>query len=164
MQRGFDDYRATEAEALSPYFLCLRAELTVQTQQAAAGLNLVAAGLEKIDRTQTRWIEAELYRVRGELLRALPKADSPEAEACFYQALGVADEQNARLWQLRCATSLARMWNDEGRLSDACDLLSPIYGWFTEGFDRPDLVEAKSLLDEFGGAIRRHPEAETGSQ
>jgi predicted ATPase len=95
-----------------------------------------------------RWIEAELHRLRGELLLALPEPDQSEAEACFRQALAVASQQQAKFWELRAATSLARVWRDQGKRAEARDLLAPIYGWFTEGFDTADLKDAKALLDE----------------
>jgi predicted ATPase len=148
MQRGFDEYQATEAETLSSYFLYLRAEAQVHARQAAAGLGFVAAAFDKIDQTQTRWIEAELHRIRGELLLAHPEPDHHGAEACFRRAMAIADEQDAKLWQLRSATSLARLWRDQGRRSEARDLLIQIYGWFTEGFNTSDLVEARELVDE----------------
>ena len=95
-----------------------------------------------------RWIEAELHRLRGELRLALPEPDQSEAEACFRRALAVAHEQQAKLWELRAATSLARLWRDQRRRNEAHDLLAPICGWFTEGFDTADLKDAKGLLDE----------------
>jgi predicted ATPase len=82
------------------------------------------------------------------MLLALPEADQPEVETCFVRALTVAREQDARLWELRAATSLARLWRDQGRRAEAHDLLAPIHDWFTEGFDTPDLQDAKALLDE----------------
>jgi predicted ATPase len=96
-----------------------------------------------------RWIEAELHRLGGELRLATPEPDQSEAEACFRRALAVAHEQQAKLWELRAATSLARLWQDQRR-NEAHDLLAPIYGWFTEGFDTPDLKQAKALLHELG--------------
>jgi predicted ATPase len=78
----------------------------------------------------------------------LPEANTAKAEVHFERAVGVARKQQAKTWELRSATSLARLWRDQGRRTEARDLLAPIYGWFTEGFDTPDLKEAKSLLDE----------------
>jgi predicted ATPase len=94
-----------------------------------------------------RWIEAELHRLRGKLQLALPEPDQSEAEACFHRALAVAHEQQAKLWGLRAATSLARLWRHQRRRNEAHDLLAPIYGWFTEGFDTADLKDSKALLD-----------------
>ena len=90
--------------------------------------------------------EAELHRVRGELLRA--GHDPAGAERCFSQAIDIAQQQSAKFWELRAATSLARLWCEQGRPDAARDLLAPIYGWFAEGFDTPVLKEAKAMLDE----------------
>jgi predicted ATPase len=102
----------------------------------------------RAERTGARWIEAELHRLRGELLLALPAPERHEAAACFRQALAGAREQGARLWELRVGTSLARLWRDQGEQHKARDLLAPVYGWFTEGLGTPDLQDAKALLDE----------------
>ena len=148
IRRGLADYQATGAETWSPYFLGLLAEAHGRVGQAATGLRLAADALDRVERTGVRWIEAELHRLRGELLLTLPEADQPEVETCLVRALAVAREQGARLWELRAATSLARLWRDQGRRAEAHDLLAPIHDWFTEGFDTPDLQGAKALLDE----------------
>jgi predicted ATPase len=101
--------------------------------------------LERVERTGERWFAAELYRHKGQLL--LRQGRSEAAEELYREALGIAREQEAKLWELRAAASLARLWGDRGRRVAACDLLAPVYGWFTEGFDTPDLKEAKALLD-----------------
>jgi predicted ATPase len=97
-----------------------------------------------------RWFEAELHRLWGEQLLHAPNngAEVADAEDHFRCAVAVAREQQARFWELRAATSLARLWHDQGKGDDARALLAPIYGWFTEGFDTPVLQEAKALLDE----------------
>ncbi len=92
-----------------------------------------------------RWIEAELHRLRGVLFGE--NASGNQAEACFTRAIDVARRQDAKSWELRAATSLARRWSGQGRDADARDLLAPVYDWFTEGFDTPDLRDAKALLD-----------------
>jgi predicted ATPase len=102
----------------------------------------------RLVRTAEGWMEAELHRVRGELLMALPHRDPGEVEACFHRALAVARPQSAKLWGLRAATSLARLWREHGRRAEARELLAPIYGWLTEGFDTADLKGAKELLKE----------------
>ena len=96
-----------------------------------------------------RWCEAELHRSKGELLSEFP--DAPQAESCLQRSLVTARRQHAKLWELRAACSLGRLWRDQGRPDDAGDLLGPIYGWFSEGFDTPDLKEAKALLDGLSG-------------
>jgi predicted ATPase len=141
-------YRATGAELWAPDFLALLAEGQRRTGQAAAGLDIVAEALDRVERTKGRWLEADLHRLRGELLLAVAEPEQPEAEACFRRALAVAREQGAKMWELRAATSLARLWTEQGRRAEAHNLLAPLYGWFTEGFDTPDLKEAKALLNE----------------
>jgi predicted ATPase len=101
-----------------------------------------------VERTNERWFEAELHRLRGEVLRRSPRNHGTQAEACFGKALSVAQEQDAKMWELRAATSLARLWRDQGRCAEAQALLARVYGWFTEGFDTADLKEAKALLHE----------------
>jgi predicted ATPase len=95
-----------------------------------------------------RWNEAELHRLESELLLALPQPDKAKVEKCFRQAIAVAREQDAKMWELRAATSLSRLWAGQGKRAMAHDLLAPIYGWFTEGFETADLRDAKALLDE----------------
>jgi predicted ATPase len=116
---------------------------------AEEGLELVTEALTLTQRDDERWWEAELHRVKGELLLTNSPNTSGEAtEACFNQALDIARIQSARSLELRAATSLARLWQEQGKLKEARDLLAPIYDWFTEGFDTPDLKDAKALLDE----------------
>jgi predicted ATPase len=148
IRRGMADYQTTSAEMWSPYFLGLLAEAHGRLAQTTTGLHLVADALDRVERTGVRWNEAELHRLRGELLLAFFGADQPEAEACFRRAVAVAREQNARLWELRAVTSLARLRRDQTRRNEAHDLLASIYDWFSEGFDTPDLKDAKVLLDE----------------
>jgi len=117
--------------------------------QAEAGLSTAADALKLAERTGVCWIEAELHRNRGELLLLLPEPDELQAQACFRQAMDVAREQGAPMWELRAATSLALLWRDRMRKTqEARDLLVPICNRFTEGFDAPDLRQAKTLLDE----------------
>jgi predicted ATPase len=104
--------------------------------------------LQIVDRTGERWLEAELYRHKGQLL--LRQGHSAAAEELYRKALSIAVEQEAKLWELRAAVSLAWLRRDQGRRAEARDLLAPVYGWFTEGFDTPDLKDAKALLDELG--------------
>jgi predicted ATPase len=98
------------------------------------------------ERTGERWFAAELNRHKSELL--LRQGHFEAAEELYHKALSIAVEQEAKLWELRAAMSLARLRRDQGRPAEARDLLAPVYGWFTEGFDTPDLKEAKALLDE----------------
>ena len=103
---------------------------------------------EALELTDERWSEAELHRLKGEILLRLDDLDTAnKAEASFRASLDIAQKQGAKSWELRAATSLARLWGDQGRRAEAQDLLAPVYGWFTEGFDTADLKDAKGLLD-----------------
>ena len=114
--------------------------------QPGEGLNCLAEAAQIIETTEERVNEAELHRVRGDLLNAT--GDRSAAERSYRQALAVAERQSAKLFELRAATSLARLWRDQGKRAEARELLAPVYNWFTEGFDAPDLIDAKALLDE----------------
>jgi predicted ATPase len=146
MRRGVAAYRTTGSELWVPHFLALAADVHARAGRATEGLGLLDEALARVEATGERWVEAELHRLRGELLRS--SAERDRAEACFHRALAVAREQGARMWELRAATSLARLQRDQGRRDDARTLLAPIYGWFTEGFDTADLKDAKALLEE----------------
>jgi class 3 adenylate cyclase/predicted ATPase len=146
IRQGLAEYSATGAELWLPEFLALHAEAASRAGQATAGLGLVADALDRVARGGRRWIEPELYRLKGELLLALPEANTTEAEACFRHAIAIAREHSAKMLELRAATSLARLWRDNGRTRDARELLAPVYDWFSEGFDTPDLQGAKALL------------------
>jgi predicted ATPase len=98
--------------------------------------------------TEERWCEAEVYRTAGEIASLSSQLDVAKAEAYFERSLAVARQQQAKSWELRAAMSLARLWRDRGKVQQARELLAPIYGWFTEGFDTRDLKEAKALLEE----------------
>ena len=111
------------------------------------GCAVLAEALAVVDDNGERCWEAELYRLKGELLLARSAEQHAEAEACFHQALDIARRQQAKSWELRAAMSLSRLWQQQGKRAEARELLAPIYGWFTEGFDTADLQEAKALLD-----------------
>ena len=116
--------------------------------QADEGLGVLAETLAQVDHIGEHWCEAELYRLKGELLLVLPGKRQAEAETCFRQALDVARRQQAKSRELRAALSLSRLWQRQGRRDEARALLAPVYGWFTEGFGTADLQEAKALLEE----------------
>ena len=101
-----------------------------------------------IQRTKERWAEAEVNRIAGEIALKSPEQDTAKAEAYLGRALTVARAQQAKSWELRAAMSMARLCRDQGKRDEARELLAPVYGWFTEGFDTLDLKEAKALLDE----------------
>jgi predicted ATPase len=118
--------------------------------QAEEGLRLMAEALAMVDKGG-HWFEAELYRIKGELLLRQAVPDAAQAEACFQQALAVARRQQARSYELCAALSLSRLWQQQGKRGEARQLLAEVYGWFTEGFHTPDLQEAKALLGELSG-------------
>jgi predicted ATPase len=148
IRQGLAAYRATRATRDRPYYLALLAEASAQVGQTTEGLEAVTEALATVAKSAVRWWEAELYRLRGALLLQHSVAQSGEAEACFQQALVVARRQQARSLELRAAMSLNRLWQGQDRRAEARDLLAPIYGWFTEGFDTADLREAKAVLEE----------------
>ena len=131
-----------------PSILALLAEVYSLAQQPEAGLQALAEALRRVEATEERWWEAELYRLKGALLLHLPIPDVHQAEACFQRALDVARGQQAKALELRAAMSLSQLRQRQGKREAARTLLAPVYGWFTEGFDTPDLQEAKALLEE----------------
>jgi predicted ATPase len=127
--------------------LALLAEAHGKVGQTEAGLTALAEALAIAHRTGERFWEAEIHRLKGEFLLARATGHETEAEASFRQALAGARRQQAKSWELRAATSLARLWQQQDQRAEAHALLAPVYGWFTEGFDTADLKEAKALLD-----------------
>jgi class 3 adenylate cyclase/predicted ATPase len=146
LRSGASAYRATGAMLLNAYYNTLLARACEIAGQVEEGLTLLDEALQIVERTEERWFTAELNRHKGRLL--LRQGRSEAAEELYRQALRIAEEQGAKLWELRAAASLAWLRRDQGREAEARDLLAPVYGWFTEGFDTPDLKEAKALLDE----------------
>jgi predicted ATPase len=132
----------------SPMMLATLAEAHRKAGQVEEGLAAVAEALEFVRKTGERDAEAELHRVKGELLLARSPSDQAAAETSFHQAIDIARRQSAKSFELRAATSLARFWLSQGRKDEARELLAPVYDWFTEGFDTRDLKDAKALLDE----------------
>jgi predicted ATPase len=128
-----------------PIFLAELARAYGQCGEPQKAKNYTSEALEAVEKTKERWAEAEIHRTAGEL--SLGIRNPHDAEAHFTRSLLVAREQHAKSWELRTATSLARLWYDQGRRGEALDLLVPVYGWFTEGFDTADLRRAKVLLD-----------------
>jgi predicted ATPase len=138
-------------QALSQICLVLLAEASEHAGQVEEGLRLLAETLTALEASRRGDLLAETYRLQGELLRqAVP--DAAQAEACFHQALAVACRQQAKAWELRAAMSLSQLWQRQGKRAAAYDLLAPVYGWFTEGFDTADLQEAKTLLEGLRGS------------
>jgi predicted ATPase len=160
MNRGMEAYLATGAELLRPYLIGLLAEALAEAGSTERGLALLAEALEAVEKTGERFYEAELYRQKGELLfRSYSEGSelidftaqssrSQEIERCFLKAISVADHQQAKWFELRAATSLARLWHRQGKTEKALATLAKSYSWFTEGFDTADLKDAKSLLGQ----------------
>jgi predicted ATPase len=150
MQQGLAAWRATGAEVFRPYGLALLAEAYAKVGQLEEGLSLLAAALAVAnDKGERRW-DAELYRLKGEILLVHSAEHHAEAETCFRQALDVARRQQAKSWELRAATSLSRLWQQQGKRAEAHTLLAEVYDWFTEGFDTADVREARRLLTDLG--------------
>jgi len=151
MHQGLAVCRAMESEIGRPVYHAMLAEAYGGMGQAEAGLRLLAEALEHVEHTGERYYEAEVYRLKGELLLRQAVPDEEQAEACFQQALDVARRQQAKALELRATMSLSRLWQQQGKRAEAHALLAPIYDWFTEGFDTADLKEAKALLEELAG-------------
>ncbi|MBI4641342.1 MAG: hypothetical protein HY731_11645 [Candidatus Tectomicrobia bacterium] len=174
MRQGLAAWQTTGAELLRPYFLVLLAEAYGNAGQIEEGLSVLTEALAAAEKSEERWWEAELYRLKGELLlkdeatetqrhgdmkkerrgdaetwghRDEENIAASSPEACFHHALDIAHRQNAKSLELRAAMSLSRLWQRQAKKAEARQLLAEIYGWFTEGFDTVDLKEAKALLE-----------------
>jgi predicted ATPase len=162
MHQGLANYQATGAAFGVPDFLARLAEAQGKGNQGEPDWAPLDEAFALIEKNDERWHEAEVYRLKGELLLAQEvksQKSSPastqhltpstqEAEACFRKAIEVAQKQQAKSWELRATISLARLWQQQGKIAEAHQMLAEIYNWFTEGFDTKDLQEAKVLLDE----------------
>jgi predicted ATPase len=129
-------------------FLSYLAQAHLELGQFDDAWRCINEALTTIDTLRERWFEAEINRVAGDVVRRLPEWDAAKVETYFERALTVAREQRAKSWELRAAMSMARLWRDQGKRQQAHNLLAPVFGWFTEGFDTLDLKQAKALLDE----------------
>jgi predicted ATPase len=151
VRQGVAALRATGAAVLVPYFCTLLAEVYDHLGHTAEGLQALAEAHTLVEQHEERWWAAEVCRLRGVLLLRLTATPQAEAETWLQRALDVARRQEAKSLELRAAVSLARLWQQQGKQAEACALLAPVYGWFTEGFDTADLQEAQALLEELGG-------------
>jgi class 3 adenylate cyclase/predicted ATPase len=147
MHEGIRLLRLQLLGTFMPLFMTLLAETELEAGRPGAGLAILDEQLATIERTGQRWYLAELHRARGEILLRCQPRDTTEAEAAFARAIDIARGQSARLFELQAAVSLGRLWREQGKRAQARDLLGPIYNWFTEGLDAPELNEAKALLE-----------------
>jgi predicted ATPase len=148
IHQGLTALQAVEEELERLWFLTLLAEVYGKSGEVEEGLQVLGAALTRADQNGDRWWAAEMHRLQGELLLSRAPSDSAEAEASFHHALDIARTQQGKSLELRAATSLSRLWQQQGKRQEAHDLLAPVYNWFTEGFDTADLKDAKALLDE----------------
>lgn len=148
VRQGMEAYRATGAKLQLPHFMISLAEAARDLGRPEEGLEVLAEALALVEDTGERQMEAELYRLRGELLLEHAPDEHEPVEVSYQQALAVAQSQGAKSLELRAAMSLARLRRARDRAKEARDLLAPVHGQFTEGFDTADLKEAKALLDE----------------
>jgi predicted ATPase len=139
-------YRATGSRLFLPYWLALEARALAEAERAPEALTTLGEALRWVDRTDQRWMEAELHRVKGRVLLRLRSTADTETEAALRTAVTVARRQKARMWELRAARDLARLWAERGERRKALDLLAPVHGWFSEGAGMADLEEAEALL------------------
>jgi predicted ATPase len=146
LSEGLANLRATGAVTAVPFFIIWLAEVLGKVGRSTEGLDQLREVERHIEATEERWLESEMHRVRGELFVAA--GDTVAAERSLLKGVAVARRQNSKFLEIRAATSLVRLWRDQGKRTEGRDLLTPIYGWFTEGFDTPLLQDAKALLDQ----------------
>jgi predicted ATPase len=145
---GISAFRSTGATIYGPICLLSSAKAHADTGNFDAARRSIDEAITVIETTKERWYEAEVHRISGEITLKSPEPDAAKAEAYFQRALSIARSQQAKSWELRTAVSMARLWRNQGKRDEARELLAPVYGWFTEGFDTRDLKEAKALLAE----------------
>jgi predicted ATPase len=150
IQDGMAQLKDTGDKLFRPYHLELLAQAFGQAGEIDRGLAALDEAMKRSRSAGLPYWDAAFLRRKGELLLALNGPETAAADACFREAIEIAQGQQAKSLELRAATSLARLWADQGKRAQARDLLAPVYGWFTEGFDTPDLIDAKALLDELG--------------
>jgi predicted ATPase len=131
-----------------PFWLSYLARAYTELDQFDDAWRCIGEAMTAMEKTNERWFEAEVHRLAGENALKSSQADTEEALSYFERSLAVARQQQAKSWELRTAMSLARLWRDLGKVQQARELLAPVYGWFTEGFDTRDLKNARALLEE----------------
>jgi predicted ATPase len=148
LSAGLTVQASTGATTWGPWFRAHLGKARAELAQFDEAWSDLGDAMTAIESSDERLWEAEVHRIAGELAVKSPEADAAKAEAYFERSLSVARQQQAKSWELRAAMSLAHLWRDQGKLQQARELLAPVYGWFTEGFDTRDLKEAKALLEE----------------
>jgi predicted ATPase len=148
LRRGINTWQSIGAQLWRTHQLGLLAEAHGYLGQTDVGLYVLEEALETVRHTEEEYYQAELYRLLGELLLQLPDVNPTQAEACFLQGLQIARFQGAKSWEMRLVMSLGRLWQQQGRQSEAHELLEETLAWFTEGFDTPDLKEARALINK----------------
>jgi predicted ATPase len=150
VHQGIAAWCSTGAALQVPYFCSLLADVAARLGHPEDGLQALSEVQALVEQREERWWEAEIFRLRGALLLQQAMTPQAEAETWFQRALDTAHRQEAKSLELRAATSLARLWQQQGKRAEAHALLAPIYAWFTEGFDTADLQEARALLEALG--------------
>ena len=145
---GITAYKSTGSTNFTPLRLSHLAEAYAESEQVDEAWRLVGEAIRTMEASKERWFEAEVNRIAGEIALKSHPPDIAKAETYFEQALSIARQQQTKSWELRAAMSLARLWRDQDKVQQARELLAPVYGWFTEGFDTRDLKEANALLSE----------------
>jgi predicted ATPase len=145
---GITAWRSMGGTVFSPRWLSCLARAYAELSRYDDAWRYIGEAVTLVETTKKRWCEAEVYRMAGEIAFLLPEREISKAGAFFERALAVARQQQAKSWELRASISLARLWRDQGKTVEARELLAPVYGWFTEGFDTRDLKQAKALLEE----------------
>jgi predicted ATPase len=149
---GLADNRAAGSTVWEPLIFGYLARAHADLGQFDKAWHWIGEAMARVESSKEKWAEAEIHRVAGEIALCPPVPDAERAESYFNTALATARSQEAKSWELRAATSLARLWRDQEKPAEARDLLAPVYGWFTEGFDTADLKDAKALLDDLADA------------
>jgi predicted ATPase len=147
---GITTYQSTGSRVYLPFFLSHLSRAHAGLGQFDEAWRCIGEAMAAVETAKERWCEAEVNRIAGEIALQSPEPDAAKAEAYFERALVVARQQQAKSWELRAAMSMARLWRDQGKPQQARELLAPVYGWFTEGFETLDLKEAKALIGEPG--------------
>jgi len=148
MRRSLAEFRADGAGVRVSQYLAMIAAALGKSGQPGEGLREIEESIAVIEKSGERFYEAEVHRLKGDLLSVQHDSKEAQAERCFHTAIEISRKQHAKSWELRATTSLARLLHDNNRRDEARAMLAEIYNWFTEGFDTADLKDAKALLDE----------------